>query len=616
MKKTILPLILLLICLHARAQSNDMAADRLGLLPKPVQVNVTGGTYTLPAQVTIAGSGKEEKHVAGLLKDFLAGSGTNAAVGDGQNGNIRLVLAGGNSGLAPENYELTVDAGGITVRGGDGAGLFYGVQTLMQLLPAQRAEGGVQVPFLSIRDKPAFGWRGSMLDVARHFFPVDFVKKYIDVIAAYKLNTFHWHLTDDQGWRIEIKQYPKLTQVSAFRKETLIGAQQTQKEADFRFDQTPYGGFYTQDQIREVVQYAQDRYITIVPEIEMPGHSVAVLAAYPELACKPGTYETRTIWGVSDDIVCPTEQSFKFFENVLSEVVQLFPGKYVHIGGDEAPKKVWEESDFVKKLMKKEKIESVEKVQGWFNQRIEKFLAAKGKKLVGWDEILEGGITPSATVMSWRGEKGGIEAARHGNSVVMSPAGYLYLDHGQHPTPHSPYEPLTICCYLPLEKVYSYNPLPKELTPDQHRYILGVQANLWTEYISTPEKAEYMLFPRLLALAEVAWTPYASKNYESFLRRLGNQLPRLDARKVMYRVPEPMGLDSANVRREGDKAIVTLSTFVPGAKIRYTLDGTMPDETADLYTKPLAVPTGRKIRVRAVTIAPNGRKSAPAEQEL
>ncbi len=613
MRKTYLPLILFLLsCLPIRAQQNSAAP---GLVPKPLTVQMGAGTYALPAQVTIAAAGREEKHVAGLLKDMLGAAGISATVGEAPNAHIRLSLAGGNGGLAPENYELTVDAGGVAVRGGDGAGLFYGTQTLLQLLPP-RAEGSVQVPFVRIQDKPAFGWRGSMLDVARHFFPVEFVKKYIDILAAYKINTFHWHLTDDQGWRIEIKQYPKLTQVSAFRKETLIGAQQTQKEADFRFDGQPYGGFYTQDQIREVVRYAQDRYITVVPEIEMPGHSVSVLAAYPELACKPGSYETRTIWGVSEDIVCPTEQTIRFFENVLSEVVPLFPGTYVHIGGDEAPKKVWQESDYVKKLMKQEKIAEVEKVQGWFNRRIEKYLAGKGKKLVGWDEILEGGITSSATVMSWRGEKGGIEAARHGNNVVMSPSTHLYLDYGQNPAPHSSYEPLNICCYLPLDKVYGYNPLPKELTADQHKYILGVQANLWTEYISTPEKVEYMLFPRLLALAEVAWTPEANKNYDDFLRRLGPQLPRLDAKNILYRVPEPMGLDSAAIRREGGKAVIALSTWVPDAQIRYTLDGTMPDETADRYTKPLSLPTGRKIKVRAVTIAPNCRKSAPAEVEL
>ncbi|WP_375436011.1 beta-N-acetylhexosaminidase, partial [uncultured Hymenobacter sp.] len=425
---------------------------------------------------------------------------------------------------------------------------------------------------------------------------------------------FHWHLTDDQGWRIEIKKYPKLTQISAFRKETLLGAQQQLKSpAEFKYDGTPYGGFYTQEQIKEVVAYAQKRYVTIVPEIEMPGHSVAILAAYPELACKPGPYETWTKWGVNEDIVCPTEPTFRFFEDVLTEVSALFPGKYVHIGGDEAPKARWKESAAVQEIMKREGYTDVEKVQGWFNRRIENFLQSKGKKLIGWDEILEGGIAPSAAVMSWRGEKGGIEAAQHGHDVVMTPTTNLYLDYGQNPQPHSPYEPLMIGGYLPLAKVYSYNPLPKELTPEQQKHILGVGANMWTEYITTPEKAEYMLFPRFLAAAEVAWTPAALKSYDAFLPRMGQQFARLDAKKINYRVPEPLGLDSTNVVKQGNQAVLTLRTLVPGSQIRYTLDGKMPDETTELYTKPLAVPLNRQITVRAVTVAPNGRKSPPAQ---
>jgi hexosaminidase len=293
--------------------------------------------------------------------------------------------------------------------------------------------------------------------------------------------------------------------------------------------------------------------------------------------------------------------------------VALFPGKYVHIGGDEAPKDRWRESALVQDIMKKENIADVEKVQGWFNSRIEKFLLGQGKKLVGWDEILEGGISANSTVMSWRGEKGGIEAARHGNEVVMSPSSHLYLDYGQHPVPHSPLEPLMIGGYLPLEKVYSYNPLSNELTPQQHQLILGPQANLWTEYVTTPAKVEYMLFPRLLALSEVAWTPAANKNYDSFLQRLGKQFAGLDAKDIHYRVPEPTGLDSAKLVIQGNKALITLQTIVPGAQMHYTLDGTIPNETTHLYTKPIAVPVNLNLKVRAVTIAPNGRHSVPAE---
>jgi hexosaminidase len=593
------------------AQSSKISAKNLGLVPLPREVKAYAGTYALPQQLSIYAASADARNVAELLKEMLKPLGkTVTLTTNRQTAQIKLLTGAVPN---PEGYQLVVDKAGVQITAAGGAGLFYGTQTLLQLLPP-RAAATVSVPYVRINDEPAFRWRGGMLDVCRHFFPVSFVKKYIDFLAAYKLNTFHWHLTDDQGWRIEIKKYPKLTQVSAFRKETLVGAQQTFKTpAEFKFDGQPYGGFYTQDQIRDVVAYAQKRYVTIVPEIEMPGHSVSILAAYPELACKPGKYETWTMWGVNEDIVCPSEETFRFFEDVLTEVSTLFPGKYIHIGGDEAPKTRWKESAAVQAIMKKEGYTDVEKVQGWFNRRIENFLTGKGKKLIGWDEILEGGISPSATIMSWRGEKGGIEAAKRGNDVVMTPTTNLYLDYGQNPHPHSPDEPLMIGGYLPLAKVYSYNPLPSELTPEQQKHILGTGANMWTEYITTPEKAEYMLFPRFLAAAEVAWTPAAKKNYAEFLPRMGQQFARLDAKHIHYRVPEPLGLDSTSLVKQGDKAVLTLRSLVPGAQIRYTLDGHMPDETTELYTKPLAVPLNRQLTVRAVTITPNGRKSPPAE---
>jgi hexosaminidase len=593
------------------AQSSEISAKNLGLVPLPREVKAYAGTYVLPQQLSIYAASADARNVAELLKEMLKPLGkTVTLTTNRQTAQIKLLTGAVPN---PEGYQFVVDKAGVQITAAGGAGLFYGTQTLLQLLPP-RAAATVSVPYVRINDEPAFRWRGGMLDVCRHFFPVSFVKKYIDFLAAYKLNTFHWHLTDDQGWRIEIKKYPKLTQVSAFRKETLVGAQQTFKTpAEFKYDGQPYGGFYTQDQIRDVVAYAQKRYVTIVPEIEMPGHSVSILAAYPELACKPGKYETWTMWGVNEDIVCPSEETFRFFEDVLTEVSTLFPGKYIHIGGDEAPKTRWKESAAVQAIMKKEGYTDVEKVQGWFNRRIENFLTGKGKKLIGWDEILEGGISPSATIMSWRGEKGGIEAAKRGNDVVMTPTTNLYLDYGQNPHPHSPDEPLMIGGYLPLAKVYSYNPLPSELTPEQQKHILGTGANMWTEYITTPEKAEYMLFPRFLAAAEVAWTPAAKKNYAEFLPRMGQQFARLDAKHIHYRVPEPLGLDSTSLVKQGDKAVLTLRSLVPGAQIRYTLDGHIPDETTELYTKPLAVPLNRQLTVRAVTITPNGRKSPPAE---
>ena len=598
----------LLLGAPARAQQ---PAPPLGLVPLPREVTATAGTYALPAKISIYAAGPAERNVAALLLGMLAAAGkTGALTPNPRAAHITLATA---AAAGPEAYRLVVDQAGIRITAAGGPGLFYGCQTLLQLLPA-RPVGTTPVPCVRIADAPAFRWRGAMLDVSRHFFSVEFVKKYIDFLAAYKFNTFHWHLTDDQGWRIEIKKYPRLTQVSAFRKETLIGAQQLFKTpAEFKYDGTPYGGFYTQAQIRDVVAYAQKRYVTIVPEIEMPGHSVAILAAYPELACQPGPYDVWTMWGVNEDIVCPTEPTFQFFENVLAEVAQLFPGPYVHIGGDESPKTRWKASAAVQAIMRQEGYTDVEKVQGWFNRRIEKFLQSQGKRLIGWDEILEGGISPRAAVMSWRGEKGGVEAARLGHDVVMTPTTYLYFDYGQNPQPHSPYEPLVIGGYLPLEKVYGYNPLPQELTPAQQKHVLGTQANLWTEYVTTPEKAEYMLFPRLLAAAEVAWTPAARKDYAAFLPRLGQQFARLDARRIHYRVPEPLGLDSSSAVTQGGKAVFTLRSLVPGAQIRYTLDGQLPDETAARYTRPLAVPQGRHLTVRAVTVAPNGRQSPPAE---
>lgn len=613
MKKLIalFAVILVLFEQNLSAQQTQNEIDKLGLVPLPYRITTLPGTYTFPEEVSILAKSNDEVNVASFIEDYFKSKKKKAAIASSGVANISLLTDA--TVKDAEGYQLTIGNTGVTIKASSGPGLFYGMQTLLQLLTANET-GMISSPYVEVSDKPVFKWRGNMLDVSRHFFPVSYIKKHIDFLAAYKMNTFHWHLTDDQGWRIEIKKYPKLTQISAFRKETLIGAQQTlKKPEDFKYDGIPYGGFYTQEEIKEVVAYAQKRYVTIVPEIEMPGHSVAVLAAYPELACKPGNYETFKKWGITEDIVCPTEQTFQFFENVLAEVVQLFPGKYVHIGGDEAPKKAWRESEEVKKIMKKNKIESVEKVQGWFNNRIEKFLASKGKKLIGWDEILEGGISSNSTIMSWRGEKGGIEAAKHGNEVVMSPSTYVYLDYGQNAKPHNPLEPLMICCYLPVEKVYSYNPLSSELTADQHKYIIGVQANLWTEYITTPNKVEFMLFPRILAVSEVAWTPYEKKHFESFENRLSKQFALLDARDINYRVPEPEGLTAESIVKTADKATITLSSIVPGAEIRFTLDGHIPDETTELYTKPIELPLKRNIKVMAVTIAPNGRHSTPIE---
>lgn len=432
---------------------------------------------------------------------------------------IKLTL---REGLAPEAYLLTVTQKGILIQGGTAQGVFYGIQSLLQLIQ-QQSTGvfPVEVPCVHIEDQPAFAYRGLMLDVGRHLFPVDFIKKYIDLLAQYKMNRFHWHLTEDQGWRIEIKQYPKLQEVAAYRDETLIGHYNDKPQ---RYDGKRYGGYYTQDEVKEVVQYAQERFVTIIPEIEMPGHAQAALAAYPELSCTGDDLQVKTEWGVSEEVYCPTEATFTFLENVLTEVMALFPSEYIHIGGDECPKTRWAESAFCQELIRKEKLGDEAGLQSYFIQRIEKFLNKNGRQIIGWDEILEGGLAPNATVMSWRGEEGGIEAARQGHDVIMSPTSHCYLDYYQSQDPD---EPLAIGGYLPLEKVYNYHPVPEELAAEAAKHILGVQGNLWTEYISTPKKAEYMAFPRGFALAEAGWTKKENKDFNSFIDRLEQHLKGL-----------------------------------------------------------------------------------------
>jgi hexosaminidase len=371
------------------------------------------------------------------------------------------------------------------------------------------------------------------LDVGRHFYGADYVKRYIDLIARYKLNRFHWHLTEDQGWRIPIDRYPRLTEVGGFRAQTHVG----HGREDFVGDGVPHGGYYTKDEIRDVVAYAAERYITIVPEIEMPGHSLAALAAYPELACTEGPFEVGMTWGVFEDIYCPSEETFAFLENVLAEVIEIFPGELVHIGGDEAPKVRWEESALVQELKAREGLADEHEVQSWFVHRIERFLNANGRRLIGWDEILDGGLAPNATVMSWRGTEGGIEAARMGHDVVMTPYSHLYFDYYQSEDQDS--EPLAIGGFLPLDSVYDYEPVPSELTSAEATHILGAQANVWTEYMKSWDHVEYMVFPRLFALSEVAWSAADRKDYARFHARLGWHLDRLDALGVRYRPLDP-----------------------------------------------------------------------------
>ncbi len=434
-----------------------------------------------------------------------------------------------------EGYLLTITEKKIIIHAKSAVGLFYAVQTIRQLLPPEVEKQAVvegiklSVPACEIKDEPRFVYRGMHLDVCRHMFPVTYIKRYIDMIALHKMNTFHWHLTDDQGWRIEIKKYPKLTETGAFRKETIVGHA---GKPPFVYDGKPYGGFYTQNEIREIVAYAASKFVTVIPEIEMPGHALAALASYPELSCTGGPFETGKKWGIVDDVYCAgKEETFSFLEDVLTEVIDLFPGKYIHIGGDECPKARWEKCPFCQKRIKDEGLKNEQELQSYFIQRIEKFIISKGRKIIGWDEILEGGLAPEATVMSWRGTAGGIAAAKEKHDVIMTPSKYVYLDYYQC-EPEG--EPLAIGGYLPLERVYSFNPMPSELTADEQKYILGVQGNLWTEYIPTPEQMEYMAYPRMFAIAEAGWSPERLKDFEEFLSRLDILKKRYDAIGINY----------------------------------------------------------------------------------
>jgi hexosaminidase len=604
-----IPLVFFTLIIFSITIANAQDADpNLGIIPAPVSLKKSAGTFTLSRETSLLADSVNNKAVV-FLADYLHSKkmlNIQARADSNKNQPNSIILTSmGADTLHPEGYSLTITPQQIIIAG-KGAGLFYGIQTLIQLMPANSG-ATVQLPCVQIQDYPRFGYRGLMLDVCRHFFSVEFIKKYIDLMAAYKLNNFHWHLTDDQGWRIEIKKYPRLTQIGSQRAQTLIG--NFHDRTPQQFDNTPYGGYYTQDQIREVVKYAADRYINIVPEIEMPGHSEAALAAYPELSCDPSkTYKVSETWGVFNDVYCPSETTFKFLEDVLTEVMDLFPSRYIHIGGDEVPKVVWQQSAFCQKLIRKQHLKNEEGLQSYFIQRIEKFVNSKGRSIIGWDEILEGGLSPNATVMSWRGEAGGIAAAEQNHNVIMTPgSGGLYIDHAQGKLSD---EPLGIGGYDPLSKIYSYNPTPLILNADQQKHVIGVQANLWTEYIATEAKAEYMLLPRMLALAEVAWTPLANKNYADFAyTRLPSHLAWLDKNGFDYHVPEAIGAQDTIVF--GTQLNAKLKPSVTGATIYYTIDGYTPRETDLAYSIPLSypIPQDQYRQLETIVITPSGKRS-------
>jgi len=504
--------------------SIGFSQPEFNLIPYPKQLTSGSGQFTVKKGLQIQSGDAEFLPIANMLSAHMTHvSGVDVTIRPSLSGSSGIQFKK-NTSLAEEAYILDVTAKRILIEARSGKGAFYAVQTLFQLQPAT---AGTAIPAVHIEDAPRMGYRGLMLDVGRYFFSVADVKRFLDIMAMYKLNTFHWHLTEDQGWRIEIKKYPLLTQISSVRKETTLGHLRDRKT-----DGKPHGGFYTQDEIRDVVAYANSKFITVIPEIEMPGHSQALLAAYPQLGCNPDKiYQVATMWGVSEDVLCPREETFAFMQDVLTEVMELFPGQYIHIGGDECPKKQWKESRFCQNLIKQLGLKNEDELQSYFIKHIDAFITSKGKKMLGWDEILEGGLSPNAMVMSWRGIKGGVEAAAQKHQAVMSPNSFFYLDYYQD-DPKT--EPLAIGGNLPLSKTYSFDVDQLGLSPEDARYIVGVQANVWTEYISTIEYAEYMTYPRALALAEIGWSPREARNYDGFKKRLTGHLTHMDAQKINY----------------------------------------------------------------------------------
>ena len=567
------------------------------VIPKPQSLTPLEGQFYLEVENSIEVPAKDAQFKWAIenFNQFLKAKKApvlNQKATD-QSAKLRLQI---KEELPQEGYELSIAKEGLTIRSSSAQGLFYAFQTLKQLLAQD--EKGWYFPAAEIKDEPRFPYRGMHLDVARHFHPVETVKAMIDQLAYHKINTFHWHLTEDQGWRIEIKKYPKLTEVGAYRNGTLVGHYNDQPR---QFDGKRYGGFFTQEEIKDIVQYAAHRFIEVIPEIELPGHAQAAIAAYPELGCTGESYEVWQMWGISENVYCPTEATFEFLEGVFDEVVALFPSKYIHIGGDECPKIQWKESAFCQELMRKEGLKDEYELQSYFIRRIEKYLNSKGKQIIGWDEILEGGVAPNATVMSWRGLEGGIEAAKAGHDVIMTPTSNCYLDYYQSDHPD---EPLAIGGYLPLKKVYDFEPIPAELSPEESKHILGSQVNVWTEYIPTREKLEYMIFPRLCASAEVGWSA-PEKDFDNFVQRLAPHLGRLEEMGIrpanhLYDIKSKTTpcTDKACLVNNGQISI-KLDILADDAQILYTTDGKQPNPTSQKYNTEIPVSQSQTIKAQS-----------------
>ena len=585
------------------------------IIPRPQQVNVSNDApFTLSAKtvISLGTNSQDMKRNANMLASYIEqATGIRPTVGKGKSG-AAIILTIDKTIANAEGYKLDADAKQIRIAGASAAGVFYGIQTLRKSLPLVNGKASkVSIPAVHITDAPRFAYRGTHLDVSRHFVTADSVRQFIDMLALHNINRFHWHLTDDQGWRIEIKKYPLLTQIGSKRAQTVIG------HNSGKYDGKPYSGFYTQKQIRDIVKYAADRYITIVPEIDLPGHMQAALAAYPDMGCTGGPYEVWQKWGVSDNVLCAgNDKTLTFIDNVLKEITQLFPSKYIHVGGDECPKTQWQKCPKCQARIKALNLEAKdghsaeERLQSYIITHASNYLKSLGRNTIGWDEILEGGLAEGATVMSWRGESGGIAAAKQHHDVVMTPNSYLYFDYYQ--SLDKANEPLAIGGYLPLETVYSYEPMPKELTADEARHIIGVQANIWTEYMPTFKQMQYMALPRLAALSEVQWSQLALKDYTSFTNRLTEFTHLYDRlgynyAKHLYNVA--IHVDSDNKWRE----ILIHMTTAGNAEIRYTLDGTEPTANSTLYTGAIVLQKSAKIRAAAFR---DGKRSSVTSQDI
>ena len=622
MKKHVFILGICFLLLSIISCKRQNAPNTYSVIPYPNSLVPEEGSFAFNKKTKMICTSSLDSASQEVVRNFsallnnVAGLKTECIV-DEEKSDKNIAFFDLDTSIADEGYSLDIDPSKIIIKASSAAGFYYAVQSLKQLLPiavyGDKESVSVEkweVPCAHIDDAPRFSYRGMHLDVARHFFSVDEVKRYIDLLAMHKLNVFHWHLTDDQGWRIEIKKYPKLTEIGSIRKYTMV-----EKNFD-QYDNTPYGGYYTQDQIRDIVNYAKERFITIIPEVDLPGHMVAALASYPSLGCTGGPYEVQGVWGVHPDVLCAgKEETYEFVTDVLSEVIELFPSRYIHIGGDECPKDRWKKCPLcqarIRKLgLKTDKEHTAEeRLQSYFMTRVEKFLNENNRQIIGWDEILEGGAAPNATVMSWRGTDGGVQAAKLRHNVVMTPNTYLYFDYYQSEDTQT--EPLAIGSYVPLERVYDFEPVPDTLDNDSKKYILGAQANLWTEYISDFKQVEYMLLPRLDALSEVQWTQPENKNWVNFLDRLQHNIQVYDLKGYNYGkhifginpeyriIPEKHCIE-VTLRTQGD------------APVYYTLDGTVPTEKSTRYTQPIELTENTDLK--AIVVRP-GMKTNMFEKE-